>query len=523
VRNAERLDFVIVGAAGYMGWNALRKEALPLVLKKLRSEGVDARLHAIADYKFEEYPDIRWKLYNKLLKLYKGTLGVELQAGNNIAFNSAGVNQVISDGIPTIVYHAGHPNYRVDDAYLFLDKENLYLLGEKPFVFYKDDLQGGEDRIDAEALPPQFLFCNFTETENAVFHAARDYLSRNKSSIRQLWFWRAGASGLKHSIAAERPGITGGALLDKAPHDLALTVALLGPEAITDFKITKARMEQVTRSCPLPHKFVAPFLDLENSPHGFIDEETADAVTSFSAKWTVGCDNSTHEVEARYLFSWLSYTGARFGKATATDTERQFIEQLEHLGLTRADWLMQAPYGWGPIRDWGAAPDFMKDDSASHSVCYADQVRIGIIDCTDGERIICNFYRDLNNNRGPYARVIDQEGNLKEDIEIREETRETFGRIKAGDMANVLLRMARHAISEGREPARFLDSKCTLQVHRALFAAREFAMRDAMTQRDAIIEVPANFHWYDRSAPTYLRGIQRIPAMPVLDWTGSFR
>src|SRR5258708_2774453 len=46
-------------------------------------------------------------------------------------------------------------------------------------------------------------------------------------------FWRASGGGTKIFIDAQRRGVQGGALLDKAPHDLSLSINFLGGSGVS--------------------------------------------------------------------------------------------------------------------------------------------------------------------------------------------------------------------------------------------------------------------------------------------------
>jgi hypothetical protein len=501
------IDFVVVGACGYMGSNALNREALPELVSTLGNTGIECRLHIAVDRQF-----IKQSMQERFRQwLHEQTI----QSTRDVLLKSdfADALTFIRPDRKTIVYHAAPPQFRLRHAQLLAvnDFNNVYFFGEKPFGFSQEHLthpMNDATALTTSNLPDRLVFCNFIETENEVFIAAKKYLRDNKCRIRELSFWRAGASGLKHAIQAERLGVSGGALLDKAPHDLALTVALLDSQ-IESFEVSNAHIERFALGF-MPEKNssdVSPLpwlLDVNN--HQVLElncnpvsaQLTADGITNLSINWRLAGDRAGQEVQANYLVSWLGYTGARFGRTTGTCAEQEFIRNLESFGVAREQWLMQCPGGWGPIKDWGVPP-VNANYCTSHSLTHSDQVRIAIIRCDD-RTVICNFFRDGDNERAPFL-LVHQDGVTTPLPLVDRMDEGGFAARKGKDMHNVLLRIAKHVL-EG-EPAPYLNKIATLWVHRALFSAQSEALKSADEKRQSLRT------WHALSVPTYKWSLER--------------
>lgn len=76
---------------------------------------------------------------------------------------------------------------------------------------------------------PDLGYCDYIELQSETFLTARRWLDQNSDfEPTDLEVWRNSSTGFKRLFDRSRAGVTGGALEDKAAHDLALSVGLLG-------------------------------------------------------------------------------------------------------------------------------------------------------------------------------------------------------------------------------------------------------------------------------------------------------
>jgi FMN phosphatase YigB (HAD superfamily)/predicted dehydrogenase len=85
------------------------------------------------------------------------------------------------------------------------------------------------DNEDVEKLREGLGFCDYIELQSLTYHTARKWLDEHPDfEIGELEVWRNSGTGFKKTFDGTRKGVTGGALEDKAAHDLALTMGLVG-------------------------------------------------------------------------------------------------------------------------------------------------------------------------------------------------------------------------------------------------------------------------------------------------------
>jgi hypothetical protein len=129
-----------------------------------------------------------------------------------------------------IVVYDGTPAQLLETNFCYvLDSSlpNVYYFGEKPIV--TDPIALDKIVRSSGATP---FFCDFIETSDPAVIMMKEFVRENKLLISKMRFWRASASGIKHLVGHDQQGVQGGALLDKAPHDLSIAVMFLGAENI---------------------------------------------------------------------------------------------------------------------------------------------------------------------------------------------------------------------------------------------------------------------------------------------------
>lgn len=208
---------------GHMGERALLN--FLQVREYFRQKGITIELLAVADPKDEKRKRAE-DLCNVMLPkpaFFQNWEDIEKKLIPNI-----------NKGIPTIVYDASGSSYHYEHLKAIdnLKKEGypLYYFGEKPLISDEDELE------DLKIFQP--FHCDFTETESVVFKRLKEHLESNTYQIKSISFYRCSSMGLiKMFDPEERPGVTGGALEDKAPHDLSLLIGLSNER---DWEIEKA-------------------------------------------------------------------------------------------------------------------------------------------------------------------------------------------------------------------------------------------------------------------------------------------
>lgn len=77
-------------------------------------------------------------------------------------------------------------------------------------------------------LPPN-CHCDYIELKSRTFLTAKRWMQEHSFQPTHLHVWRNSGTGFKKVFSKSRHGVTGGALEDKAVHDLALTLGYFGP------------------------------------------------------------------------------------------------------------------------------------------------------------------------------------------------------------------------------------------------------------------------------------------------------
>jgi len=266
---------------------------------------------------------------------------------------------------PVIIYDATPPQFRfqyfrmVYDRWLESGRSlRLYFLGEKPFF---TDSSQVEDvlRYDRDF---QF-FSDLIETENPVVRALRTYLRSENTAITSMSFWRADSTAVKRRLGIDRYGIMGGALLDQAPHDISVSVSLLGAHglrySVHDAELLRLVTDADGRFLTCRNRFVDKYdTDLQHRSMW-----PADALSTVGIRWTT---NEGIDVPADYLFSWIGRSGlnpeAEFGAKLVS--QGFSFEQHQHL------------------IQWNATTDSLRGQ--------IEELRLGLIQCSD-RAIVCNF------------------------------------------------------------------------------------------------------------------------------------
>lgn len=469
--NRIHIGFIILGACGHMGGTAL--VGLPFLIEKLQQIEVDVNLLYLVDpvKKFD---------WDKILKWCEKKLGY-----------SPGIYQKIKDALystkffhsrsispfPIIIYDASPTLYHYDNFSEIISQNNdLFYLCEKPMILDPNQIK------DLKNLCSDYnFFCELIETENPVFKKTKQYIVENNLKIKKLSFWRAGSSGIKKAICAGRSGVSGGALIDKAPHDFSITIGLLEPEEIKEFNGTNTGSRVIEADI---HRFtIAPEYFLEKEQRMFLDASnhsskqieidylkdrsklSADGLFSTSVRWKRR--DGLGDVHGNYLFSWIGYTGYP-DESMAHPKEKEFINRLNQLGFHQKDWLVIAEEK-GPMTFLGP-PDFKKDTSSARYKCRVEEVRIGVIEC-DKKTIVCNFltkYKQLYR----YAYAVNTKG--KREPIYKGKPGQDSSKLKGKDVMDVFYAVSKACLKN--ENAKYIARKATLLTHQAILKAQSHAI-----------------------------------------------
>ena len=363
------------------------------------------------------------------------------------------------------------------------------------------------------------LFCEFIETVNPVFLTVKKYLSENNLKIEEMWFWRAGGSAIKKAIEADRPGISGGALFDKSPHDFSISVALLEPEEIEDLSILDAEIYQFLIHPNFFKENVQCLLNTINDPlfpknfnlliqnwYENRKQIPADGLFSCDIKWQI--KKQEKPIKGKYLFSWIGLSGEikeeDCGKKIKLEglhpKEKCFVDKLYELGFSPEEWLTTA-CELGP-----------KKIINPHYQCYkwqakVEEVRIGIIKCGGTSKevyIVCNFLSKYDQLKR-FVKVVRKEGEkfIKESI-YEDSDSIDYEKEKRKDLAKIFSQVILAIFSNN--DAKYISKEATLKVHEAIFKAQEIAFNKI--KQNLTIQ---NFdYWWNNALSVFNRKIKRI-------------
>lgn len=323
------LEIVVLGF-GRMGRAALA--SLHQVSDCLQDSGIRPRLLAVLE---ADEALIRELPRHTIAK----PIFVDTAAANPVAISGLLRSELgIQNGHEFLVYDATpttcHRSNLVDICQSF--PRALYI-GEKPLFTTRAGLLT-LGRFGGSVL------CDFIESQNAAILKLLD-MQREGFQIRRLRFWRLNSTGLRKLYEPlKRPGVTGGALLDKGIHDLALASILLrngGPTPAT------SRVEEAINLSLMPHlvpaaegapgtKFTIP-VPVPGSGNG-----AADAAGYARICWRSSC-----EVDAEFRYGWIGVD--RFDELCAGLGQPSLRALLTGYGLEESAWLARAPLDEKPF------------------------------------------------------------------------------------------------------------------------------------------------------------------------------
>jgi len=434
------IGLLIVGAAGYRGKSAL--EILPKLSDEEKAHGINLELVCVAEARAESRADLGG---------YVGT-----------RFGPCPVVGTLVEAIPyALRWLAGGPDQRkliVYDAsptahhYLHLmtvlphsERQHIYYFGEKP-LFTKE----GQADFVAHHFPGQVFFCEFIETENPVFRAANEFVNSERFEIQRMSFWRASCMGVAITAGDGRGGVEGGALLDKAPHDLSVSLGLLGPRSVQSWSVNQARTHLLALHEDSFRLGTRSFLSLAraslhdiSAPARIPEQLPADALVSFEVDLTL---QEHRVVPASYIASWVGIQN--------TKPELLLSNKLASLGI-------------GP-REWLNHEDLLVSRNGRYR--YENQeVRLGLVEGLLHNRkvhLVLNLLAKFEGRR--FVHLI-REDRGREIIFEEEDGRE-YSESKEADLFRVFHRVVEHCA--GLSCAEYVATGASLLVHQVMLCAQ---------------------------------------------------
>lgn len=457
--------FVVVGAGGWMGQNGIN--ALPLINKNTL-----ATMHLfIVETKVNLWASIESSCVEKL-----GLIPASTDKLRDVLTIISKFDAFLGKEHPVIIYDATPTSVHAANLLTVYEQEkvNTFYICEKPIFIDKIELENTRKQFN-----PQFnFFCDLIETENPVFKSVYKHIKDNNYKIKHMQFWRAGSTGIKKAVCADRDGIEGGALEDKSLHDLSMTVGFLGVENIKNFTVQEANVHHLivskefyfanqTQSLLGVRNTCVKEIDINfSNKNGF----PADGLFSAKVLWNM---NSDEVIPVDYVFSWVGYTRSQ--------EELKFVEKLQELGFDEKQWLSLSKIEEAPTGE-EVKDSLCKNTDKKFSV-MVEEVRIGIIECENklGEKItfVCNFLKnkeskgdvESSNKFNRYAWLISNQG--REKIYEDHEGAGTYADRKKGDLSSIFLTVLNHIFNDKK--AVFIDRTPTLLIHDVMFQMQEVA------------------------------------------------
>lgn len=289
---------------GHMGTRGL--QALLLVADDLRPRGVEVSVRALLDVDRAITGTVQQTLAN--LSPTPEILVQERSAPVDLARLIENFAQHDDEAAKYLVYDASPNRFHFPNLKSVLPLPNTLYLTEKPMLSDSSELIELENLCrtspDKHTAFASRVFCDLIETQSEVCLHLADMVASGDLEIDDLVFFRLSSSGIsKARRIAERSGVQGGAFIDKAIHDISVTLALLGGASANR---TSVAVTSATPLCFLPRT--------EGSRTGLLDglnriwsgvrsftEWPADGASIVQTEWHCG----VKVVPVTYSASWV--------------------------------------------------------------------------------------------------------------------------------------------------------------------------------------------------------------------------
>lgn len=458
------IGVIIVGAAGNRGQSAL--EILPKLRAEERTKGINLELVCAAEVK-EEFRAALAVKAAALLGLPCQVVGMLPEAiPPALRWLAAGHRQrklIVYDATPPV-----HHYLHLMTVLRHSAGEPIYYLGEKPLF-----TEHGQIEFVERNFPGQAFFCEFIETENPAFRAASDFIRSERLEIQRMSFWRASCMGISIAAGDGRGGVEGGALLDKAPHDLSVSLGLVGPRLVNHWSVTQVRTHLLALHEDAFRLSKRNFLSVANSslqdissPARIPEQLPADALVSFDVDLTL---QGNIVIPVSHIVSWVGIQD--------TPLELTLSAKLASLGIGTNEWLNR------------------EQPLVSHNRRYRyenQEVRIGLVEGLLKNRkvhLVVNLLAKFGGRR--FVRLIGED--LQSKIIFEEKGGGDYHESKEADLFGVFKRVVEHCA--GISSAENVAREASLLVHKIMLSA--------LTEANEQLQVMDQDEAYGASAQAY--------------------
>ena len=433
------IGLVILGAAGYRGRSAL--EMLPKLSAEEKPKGINLQLVCLSEAREESRAELADYVAAQF-GFFCPVVGTLVEAiPYALRWLASGQNRmlIVYDATPT-----AHHYLHLMTVLPHSEREHIYYFGEKP-LFTKE----GQAEFVAHNFPGQTFFCEFIETENPVFRAANDFVCSEHFQIQQMSFWRASCMGVEIAAGDGRGGVEGGALLDKAPHDLSVSLGLLGPGSVECWSIKEARTHLLALHEDAFRLGTRNFLSVAraslqdiSTPACIPEHLPADALVSFDVNLTL---QENRVIPASHIASWVGIQNA--------EPELLLSNRLTGLGIGANEWLNT------------------EDALASRNgkFHYQNQeVRIGLVEGllrNHKVHLVLNLLAKFAGRRFVYLIGEDH----RREIVFEEKDGREYHESKEADLFAVFQRVVEHCA--GLQCAGYVATEASLLVHQIMLSA----------------------------------------------------
>jgi hypothetical protein len=435
----KEIGVVIVGAAGNRGRSAL--EILPKLSAEQREQGIKLELVCVAEAKEE----CRAALSGAVETLFGcgcpvvSTLGEAIPHALRWLANGGKRKLAVYDAAPTALH------YQHLMSVLPHSERGIFYFGEKPLFTNEGQIEFIE-RNFAERT----FFCEFIETENPAFRAARDYIFSERFKIERMSFWRASCMGVSIAAGLGRGGVEGGALQDKAPHDLSVAIGLLGLGSLKEWSVRAVRTHLLALHEDAIRLHERRFLSVANTPledlntHARIPEQLpAEAQMSFDVDFRL---EGNILIPASFLASWVGLQNSA--------PEMSFTQKLVGLGIGPEEWLNN---------------EELRADRKLGDRYRNQEVRVMLIDGSLGNReahLIVNLLAKYEGRR--FVHVVGRD--RRREIIFEEQNGRDYHESKDADLFRVFKGVVEHCA--GFRTAENVSTRVTLLVHKIMLSAQ---------------------------------------------------
>jgi len=470
------IGVVILGAAGDRGRSAL--ESLPKLCVEERKKGIDLKLVCLAEAKEE----CRVHLGGTVAALFGVACPVVGMLAEAIphALHWLGCSNghrklIVYDAAPTAL-HYQHLMAVLPHS----ERAHIYYFGEKPLFTQEAQVEFVE-----RSFAGHTFFCEFIETENPAFRMANEFIRSEGLQIQRMHFWRASCMGISVAAGQGRGGVQGGALLDKAPHDLSVAIGLLGPRLLKRWSVSLVRTHLLALHEDALRLNRRNFLSVSNtpiedlsSPARIPERLPAEALVSFDAHFAL---QGNITIPVSFIASWVGIQNA--------EPERSLSERLVRLGLGPEEWLNE------------------EEPQVSRNLRYRyrnQEVRISLLEGLLGNRkvhLVLNLLAKFEGRRFVY--LIGEDG--RREAIFEEKSSRDYHASKEVDLLGIFKHVVEHCA--GLSSADNISTGATVLVHKIMLSAQA----QANDQLPAVDQDEA----YRASVRAYRKYLVPVGPMPL--------